>query len=371
MATWIRAQSMILKPVQKITPIYNPQLSYRENFEKGPFFSEKIPSRIKPPQEKWFDFLGQKIASRIGVPAGPLLNSHWTTLASQLGFDVVTYKTIRTKYFSGHPLPNIVYVSDKMLTENDLHSTLVENNEQTINFQNFGITNSFGMPSQDPEFIVKDIAQAKDTLATGQVLVVSVVGTPDPKIDFTDDFVKSAMLAKSAGATIVEANFSCPNVCTGEGSIYTNIDTLSQIGKRLVAVLGDTPLIIKIGYIENQDLLKKILLTSARIGIRAVSGLNSVALNVTNKFGEPALGPNRLKSGVCGAPIRQLAINFVQKTRNYIDKQHLPLTLIGVGGVTAPEHFRDLLNAGADVAMSATGMMWNPLLASEYHQKYE
>lgn len=362
---------MIIESEQNILSIYNPNLSYETNFDQGPFFSGSIPIRIKLPPEKWVDFLGHKIASRIGVPAGPLLNSHWTTLASQLGFDVVTYKTIRTKYFKGHSLPNIIYVEDKMLTENDFGGTLIQKNGPLTDIQNIGITNSFGMPSQDTEYIFRDITKAKSTLTPGQVLVVSVVGTPNTDIDFTDDFVNSAVLAKEAGATIIEANFSCPNVCTGEGSIYTDVETLSKIGQRLVTTLGETPLIIKIGYIKDPNLLRKILTTSARIGIRAVSGLNSVALNVVNKNGEPALGTNRLKSGVCGAPIRKLALEFVKRTRDYIETERLPLTLIGVGGVTTAEHFRDLLNAGADVAMSATGMMWNPLLASQYHKIYE
>jgi hypothetical protein len=30
-----------------------------------------------------------------------------------------------------------------------------------------------------------------------------------------DDYVKTALFAKECGAQIVEANFSCPNVCSG------------------------------------------------------------------------------------------------------------------------------------------------------------
>jgi dihydroorotate dehydrogenase (NAD+) catalytic subunit len=36
--------------------------------------------------------------------------------------------------------------------------------------------------------------------------------------------------------------------------------------------------------------------------------------------------------------------------------------LIGCGGITLSEHFDEFLDAGAEVATTATGMMWDPLL---------
>lgn len=51
-----------------------------------------------------------QVASRLGVPAGPLLDSRWTALASQLGYDIVTYKTIRTNCSTGHGLPNVLFL---------------------------------------------------------------------------------------------------------------------------------------------------------------------------------------------------------------------------------------------------------------------
>jgi hypothetical protein len=41
-----------------------------------------------------------------------------------------------------------------------------------------------------------------------------------------------------------------------------------------------------------------------------------------------------------------------------------------VGGITTAQHAVDLLAAGADVVQSATGMMWNPRLAQEFHELY-
>lgn len=51
-----------------------------------------------------------QLASRLGVPAGPLLDSRWTGLASALGYDLITYKTIRSAASTGHSPPNVLYL---------------------------------------------------------------------------------------------------------------------------------------------------------------------------------------------------------------------------------------------------------------------
>ncbi len=76
-----------------------------------------------------------------------------------------------------------------------------------------------------------------------------------------------------------------------------------------------------------------------------------------------------MTSGICGGPIRQVALQFVHSAAKINAREKLDLTLIGVGGITLPEHFDLFLNAGAHAAMSATGMMWDPYLAARYHQQ--
>ena len=224
------------------------------------------------------------------------------------------------------------------------------------------------MPSQAPDFLRADIAQAKAALGPGQLLIVSAVGTPRPGEDFAADFVQAVSMAKEYGGDVVEANFSCPNVCTGEGSLYTNPQTVFELSQKLVSALGSTPLILKIGFFRDLNLMREMFIAAAKAGVQAISGLNSVAMKVVDQTGAPALGPDRPTSGVCGSPIRSLALQFVRDARKIIEEEKLNIALIGVGGVTEPQHFTGLLNAGADLAMSATGMMWDPYLAQKYHE---
>lgn len=346
--------------------LYDMYKSYQENVRQGPLWPGPIPERQLPSKELWVDFLGHKVASPIGVPAGPLLTSDWTALAGRLGFDIITYKTIRNRAYAGHPLPNMLYIQSKGQLDSSQGEVLAVDQEPGLD--ELGITNSFGMPSQSLEFLEADIPKALHHLQEGQVLVVSIVGSGTNRGDFIKDFIDTAMIAKNSGAKVVEANFSCPNVTAKEGSLFNNPQDVFEFASQLVKALNPIPLIIKVGVFPTNTLMKEVFLAAARAGVQAVSGINTVSKKVVDRFGKPALGPDRPTSGICGAPIRGLALNFVRDARKILTDEKLPLTLIGVGGITLPNHFDEFLHAGADIAQTATGMMWDPYIAMKYHK---
>lgn len=341
-------------------PIYDIEKSYLDNALFGPFFEGEIPSRTFLPKEEWGNFLGFPIASRLGVPAGPLLNAKWITLAAKLGFDILTYKTIRSAPYPGHSLPNMIYVD----IEND--SAVQKNSIASLD--ELTVTNSFGMPSMDQSFLLEDIPRARESLAEGQLLIVSVVGAGKDFEELKEDFVKAALLAKRATAPVIEVNFSCPNVKSAEGVLYQNPEKVLQLSQALSLELGDTPIIAKVGDITDRSLLADLLHALEKGKIAAISGLNSVSMPVVDRAGNSPLGPDRKKSGICGDGIREQALSFVQSTREIIKRDALGLSLIGVGGITSAEHFTEFLTKGADVAMCATGMMWDPYLALRHHK---
>jgi len=82
-------------------------------------------------------FLGtHQAASLLGIASGPLLDSRWVEAAAKLGFDILTYKAIRSYEHKGHPLPNMVKLEDG------------------------AYTNSFGMPSMLPQYLREDIPKS-------------------------------------------------------------------------------------------------------------------------------------------------------------------------------------------------------------------
>lgn len=351
-------------------PLYDIGKSYDENAADGPFFTGKIPDRRWPPEEKWIDFLGYPVASPIGVPAGPLLTSRWVSLAGALGYDIPIYKTIRSQAHPSHPLPNMVYVDTHgMIDPGRKKEPATKVLSPSSQIETLAVTNSFGMPSKSPSFLEEDIPKANASLKKGQVMIVSVVGTPRSGISFIDDFVAAAKLAKNCGAKIIEANFSCPNVDKNEGCLYMSPDTVSAIGSALVKAIAPIPLIIKVGLFASTQQMQDVMLAAARANIRSIAGINTISMSVVDPSGGPALDAKRTTSGICGGPIRNAALDFIRQAAAINRREKLGLTLIGVGGITLPEHFSLFLQEGADVAMSATGMMWDPYLAARYHQR--
>ncbi|PJC38033.1 dihydroorotate dehydrogenase [Candidatus Peregrinibacteria bacterium CG_4_9_14_0_2_um_filter_41_14] len=346
---------------------YRIDQSYDWNYENGPVFEQEIPER--PPVKRKFDFLGFKLNSRLGVPAGPLLNANFTTLYAKLGFDIVIYKTVRSIERKVHPAPNCVYVDTHgQLKAEDAGSDIRASEHLPERVVDITITNSFGMPCKAPVDWMADVEKANKALGDGQLLVVSVVGTPGLEMDFVEDFARVAGMAKEAGAKVIEANFSCPNVCTGEGSIYKDAETAAKITKRIKETIGNTPLMIKIGHFEDKRELEAVMKATMPY-VQCYAGINTIAMNVYDKEGKAAAlpGEGRLTSGLCGAGIENVAHDFTATMAQVKQTLGGDFAICSVGGITQPEQFDERFVAGADVAMSATGAMWDPLLAYKYH----
>jgi dihydroorotate dehydrogenase len=354
-------------------PLYDIHKTYLDNLENGPFFQGTIPKRNWTSEDQWIDFLGFKLASSLGIPSGPLLDAKWIGLSSSLGFDLVAYKTIRSYEHPSHPLPNVVPVKTKRQLNPD---NLPDHVSPALDGYNFlddtiGITNSFGNPSRSPEFLKNDLAKAQKNLKKGQAMIVSIFGSEHDGVDILEDFARAAHFAKECGAKLIEANFSCPNVAASEGSLFSSPELVYKFSKKIINVIGDIPLIIKVGALNNSQKMREAIVAAAKAGVRAICGLNTISMKVLDNNGKSVLGPKRATSGICGNPIRNAALTFTKQARVIIDEEKLDLKLMSTGGVTRPEHFQLFLDAGADIAMSATGMMWDPYLAMKYHYMKE
>ena len=345
------------------SPTYDITRSYDSNYQEGPFLKEKPPVRQIRKRVK---FLGFDVNSRLGIPAGPLLNSRWIIAYGELGFDLLVYKTVRTRATPSHPDPNCMFLQVKgQLEEKDFGKRLIASMDAPSSVEEISITNSFGMPSRDPKVWQEDIGRAKAGIGEGQLLIVSVVGTPGEK-DLAEDYARAARLAAEAGAPAVEINLSCPNVVTGEGSVYTDPVFSSEISKRVKQAIGPVPLIIKIGYISDPSRLEKVVAANAP-HVDAISGVNTLSFEVVKPDGTPALpGKGRLRSGVCGAAIRQCAVTQAARIIDLKRKEKYGFEVVGVGGVMTTAHIREFLDLGVDAVMTATGAMWDPLLAYNY-----
>jgi dihydroorotate dehydrogenase (NAD+) catalytic subunit len=346
-------------------PFFDPHLSYLDNYEKGPFgqFANKKVYTSKRKQDHYlFDI---PVNLPFGIPAGPLLNSKFVNSALDMGFDLVTYKTVRTRKHPSNEWPNVLSVEVKGdLTLEKAKEGLIGNHNYS-NIKGIAITNSFGVPSMDPDVWQPDIKKAVKHAKTGQIVIGSFQGTLDGNVDhYIKDFVLAARLVKETGIQILEANLSCPN----EGSsrlLCFDISRTAEIVESIKNEIGNIPLIIKIAYFENQKKLEKLI---ELVGGKAdgISSINTIPAKIYDKKGEQALpGNNRLLSGVCGSPIKWAGVEMVKRLKKIREDKNLNFKIIGVGGVISPKDYFEYRRAGADAVMSATGAMWNSHLAQE------
>lgn len=347
------------------TPFYDPTLSYEDNYEKGPFGDFASSDSFEQSGEPAYDFLGNKVYLPFGIPAGPILNSKFAKGAFKEGFDIVVYKTVRSDYFPCHPFPNVLSVEvEGDLTPEKIEKPLVANTEYK---DPISITNSFGVPSRKPEIWQEDVKKAISYAGKGQVLVLSFMGTVKPNQtpdEFIADYVLAAKLAKETGAKVLEANLSCPNI-GNEGLVCYNLEVTEKIAKEVRGVIGDVPLVLKVGYYKNDSDMEK-LAEIVNEYANDVAGINTLQAEVRDKDGNQALpGPNRLRSGICGHCIKWAGLDFVHRMKKIRDEKGYNFSITGVGGVTSPEDYKEFKEAGADVVMSATGAMWNPKLAQD------
>ncbi len=346
-------------------PFYDPKKSYEENYKNGPFGDFRNKSEYEDTLVPSYDFLGFKVNLPFGIPAGPLLNSNFVKGAFDNGFDIAVYKTVRSGFYPCHPFPNVLSVKlDGDLTIEKSRNPLKADDKY---HEPLSITNSFGVPSREPSIWQEDAKKAISYERRGQVMVLSFMGTvkkDQTQEEFIEDFILAAKLSKETGAKILEANLSCPNI-GDEGLVCYNLAVTEKVAKGIRSVIGNIPLILKIGYYESDDALSR-LAQIANEYADSVSGINTLPAQIVDEKGNQALpGENRKKSGVCGNAIKWAGIETVKRLKKLKEDNNFKFSIEGVGGVTVASDYFDYIDAGANSVMSATGAMWNPKLAIE------
>lgn len=342
-------------------PRYNPAATYLDNFDAAP----ECPPMVDVPgiPGEW-TFCGRPVSSPLGIAAGPLLNGRWIRYYAALGFDVLTYKTVRSRFRECYPLPNLVPVmSDQM--EGD-GPPVPQSNDWLSSW-----AVSFGMPSMEPEFWRRDISETKRLLKAGQLLSVSVVGTIQPgwsTADLAQDYAQCARWAVDAGADAVEMNFSCPNVCSEDGQLYQQPDDALTVARRVRVELGNGyPLLVKVGYLPDDQVTERLLENLAEC-VDGVVTTNSVSAQVQDEEGRLLFdGQPR---GICGKATFAASVRQVERFRDVIERQRWGLSVVGVGGIETAEDVRRYLDAGAESVQLATAIMRDPLVALKIRRQW-
>lgn len=344
---------------------YDPEKSYEDNYKHGPFGAFADSEVLEQKGEPAYEFLGSKIHTPFGIPAGPLLNSAYVKAALDKGFDLPIYKTVRSGAHGSHAHPNVVPVDvsgDLTLEMADAGLVTKEKYEDPLS-----ITNSFGVPSFNPDIWQPDVVAAIAHAKEGQAVGVSFQGTKWEGASLDDyfaDWVTVAKLVAETNPAYVEANLSCPNEGT-TNLLCFDVDRVQKISELIKSAIGDVPLLLKISYFKDQALLEELVKKTGGI-VDGYATINTISAEVRTPGGEQALpGDGRLRSGVCGATIKWAGVEMVERFVALRESTGHNFAVVGVGGVTVPEDHFEYMKAGADASMSATGAMWSPYLAQE------
>jgi len=340
---------------------YDLAATYADNFENGPQL-QPPPNVSTKSTNEGVDFLGHRVNSRLGIAAGLLLNAKWIEGYAAYGWDLLSYKTVRSAARECYPPPNWTFVNadageGPVFAIDDLPEDPKAISSAVC----------FGMPSMPPDFWRKDIARAKAAMGDGQVLIVSVVASPEPgwsAAQVAEDYAQCAAWAAAAGADVIEANYSCPNVCSAEGQIYCDARLSETVTQTIRDAIGGTPLLLKIGVFPNAE--------NQRAFLHAVAGkangvtlVNGIAREVRHADGRPVFGEDYVKAGVMGRIIHEPCVAAVREARTVIESENLPLALAAVGGVSSATDYEDFIAAGADAVLCGSSPMYLPELACQ------
>ncbi|QDU95495.1 beta/alpha barrel domain-containing protein [Lignipirellula cremea] len=340
-------------------PRYDRRETYAWNYEQAP---APLSLAEAPVPGDW-RFCGRPAASPLGVAAGPLLNGRWCLYYASLGFDVLTYKTVRSVARDCYPLPNLAPVAVQQMHggETSVATSAAMHGSWAV---------SFGMPSQAPEVWRRDVEQTKAQLPPGKLLSVSVVGSIEPgwsREQLADDYAQCAAWAAESGADLVEMNFSCPNVSTCDGQLYQQPADAALVAAAARKRVGSLPLAVKIGHLPDKATAAALLRALAP-HIDAVAMTNSLASTVRD--GDRLLF-NGQPRGICGDAIRTASLAQVACCRRICDEDALALQLIGVGGASTAEHVQAYLQAGANAVHLATAAMVEPQVALHIRKQWQ
>ncbi len=341
---------------------YDIARTWRENLEAGPRLPGEMPS-VPPTRAR--PMLGLRLDSRLGVAAGLLLDSRWIRAYARLGFDLLTYKTVRSSPRPSHPMPNWVFVDDGGRASGPVRRL----GAPPADPAQISSSVCFGMPSMPPGYWRRDIGAAREALGPGQALAVSVAGTPDGTASLESlagDYALCARWAAEAGADLVEANLSCPSVCTSEGSVYQDPRASRAVAQAIRAAIGARPLLLKAGVWRSPARMESFLEAVAGIADGVVM-VNGVSRPVVEADGSPVFGPGAPRAGVLGRSIHRQSVEAVRQARRILGRRPPGrLHLLAVGGASTVRDIDDFFEAGADAVLAGSSPMYRPFLACEY-----
>lgn len=344
-------------------PLYDTTRSFWDNLELGPrpltrleeSRLEALKSEIEALQAKYgvdlsAKVFGKTVASPIGLASGPAANSEWLKFYSRLGYDILTAKTVRDRFWPGYALPNILAVAGDFREG----FTVSESFTGTI-------TNSFGIGSPSPEGWMNDYGAMAAGLAHGKAFVMSVTATADHKTaaeEIIEQYASLAERVKAVGADAVELNLSCPNGLTLEGALYADAHLSRKVLDKVLDAVGPGyPVLVKVGHLKDYEPF----VSEVAAKIYGVVAVNAMPARVVLKNGTEVFPDRGGRSGVSGLALKPLGLDAVKQLHGLRDRRGLSYKIVGVGGIIDVATALEYLEY-SDAIEIAAAAIYDPIL---------
>ena len=282
---------------------------------------------------------------------------------ARLGYDILTYATVRSAFRPAWSLPNIRHVENQELI------ATVTRRAPAAGVPTLAV--SLGEPSMEPDVWRKDVRRAKERIGRGQMLIVSVMGTPEPGRDadaLVADYARCAAWAAESGADAVEVHLAVPDPFAEQAQmLYENALLAAHIVYRVRASVA-VPVLAKLGVFRSPRVLHETAtkLAAWTSGFVLVHGF---LRRVLDDKGNPAFeGAGRERADVVGHDIFPIASRQVLEMLAWRRAGAWDRAVLAVGGITTVERAQDLLREGADAALVATAAIFDPLFAARCRQ---
>lgn len=341
-----------------MTSVYRVDRSWAWNYGHAP----SLPRLRRLPASTGGGYLfGRPLNSRLGVAAGPLLNSKWVEGYARLGFDVLTYATVRSREVLAHALPNIRHV------DNREQAAVVTRRPAANGVPTLAV--SVGTPSVDPDVWRRDVGRAKEKLGRGQVLIVSVAGTPDPggtPEALAADYALCAAWAFEAGADVVEVQLAAQDPFVEQPQALFENAPLAALILHGVRSVVSRPVIAKLGPFRTPRQLHE---TATRLapwagGFTLVHG---VERRVVDDAGDAAFeGAGRERAIIVGADVFPVASRQIAEMLAWRKAGAWDRAILAVGGISTVERAQAILQDGADAVLVATAALYDPRFAARF-----
>jgi dihydroorotate dehydrogenase len=146
-------------------------------------------------------------------------------------------------------------------------------------------------------------------------------------------------------------NISCPNAFGGEA--FITADLLEQLLVAIKKVPCAKPVYVKMPINIPWEQFHSLLKVIDKFGLQGVIIGNLNKDYSYLEFRNEA--PDKYCGGISGKPCSQLSTDLIRKTREVYGER---FTIIGVGGVMSEETANEKFDAGADLVMLITGLIY-------------